>query len=69
MTHVQIGVSYDEQSRRAVVISQASDRPAAGIRRRPDGIVGWPTINRILDPIELAADARVLDLCPREGHP
>ena len=35
-------------------------RPAAGIRRRPEDIVGWPAINRILEPIDLAAEARVL---------
>jgi hypothetical protein len=35
-------------------------QPAAGIRRRPEDIVGWPAINRILTPIELAADARAL---------
>ena len=34
--------------------------PAAGIRRRPEDIVGWPAINRILEPIELAPDARAL---------
>jgi len=33
---------------------------AAGIRRRPENIVGWPAINRILLPLELAADARAL---------
>jgi primosomal protein N' len=33
---------------------------AAGIRRRPEDIVGWPAINRILLPLELAADARAL---------
>ncbi|HLL22196.1 MAG TPA: DEAD/DEAH box helicase, partial [Kofleriaceae bacterium] len=35
-------------------------RPPAGIRRRPEEIAGWPAINRILTPIELAADARAL---------
>jgi len=33
---------------------------AAGIRRQPEHIAGWPAINRILAPIELAADARAL---------
>lgn len=32
----------------------------AGIRRRPEDIAGWPEINRILTPIELAPDAREL---------
>ena len=40
------------------------DRPAAGgaagIRRRPEDIVGWPAINRILAPIELVGEARAL---------
>jgi len=34
--------------------------PLAGIRRRPEEIAGWPAINRILEPIELGAEARVL---------
>src|SRR5262249_31939325 len=33
---------------------------AAGIRRQPEHIAGWPAINRILAPIELAAEARTL---------
>jgi hypothetical protein len=33
---------------------------AAGIRRRPEDIAGWPEINRILTPIELAGEARDL---------
>jgi superfamily II DNA or RNA helicase len=36
------------------------DAPAAGLRRRPEDIAGWPAINRILTPIELAGDARDL---------
>ena len=32
----------------------------AGIRRRPEEIAGWPAINRMLTPIELAGDARAL---------
>ncbi len=32
----------------------------AGIRRRPEDIVGWPAINRMLTPIELGPDARAL---------
>ena len=34
--------------------------PAAGLRRRPEDIAGWPEINRILTPIELAGEARDL---------
>jgi superfamily II DNA or RNA helicase len=33
---------------------------AAGIRRRPEQIAGWPEINRILTPIELHGEARAL---------
>ena len=33
---------------------------AAGIRRRPEDLVGWPALNRILTPIELDASAREL---------
>ncbi|MDB4963610.1 MAG: Helicase, family [Myxococcales bacterium] len=32
----------------------------AGIRRRPEDIVGWPAINRILTPIELSSENRAL---------
>ena len=57
------------------------DAGNAGIRRRPEDIVGWPAINRMLTPIELAADARALyeeawtafrrelDLAPRGRDP
>lgn len=34
--------------------------PAAGIRRRPENIAGWPEVNRILTPIELDPEARAL---------
>ena len=33
---------------------------AAGIRRRPEDIAGWPEVNRILTPIELEGEARDL---------
>jgi hypothetical protein len=36
------------------------EAPAAGLRRRPEDIAGWPEINRILTPIELAGEAREL---------
>ena len=37
-------------------------KPAAGIRRRPEDIAGWPEINRILTPIELDPEERALYL-------
>jgi len=55
--------------------------PIAGIRRRPEDIAGWPAINRILQPIDLTAEARTLyeeawtafrrelDLAPRGRDP
>lgn len=55
-------------------------RPA-GMRRRPEEIAGWPAINRMLTPIELDGEARVLykeawtefrramDLTPRGSDP
>jgi len=36
------------------------DGPAAGLRRRPEDIAGWPELNRMLTPIELAGEARAL---------
>lgn len=35
-------------------------RPALGIRRRPEDVAGWPAINRILAPVALEGEARVL---------
>jgi len=40
--------------------SRAGRRPAAGIRRRPEDIAGWPAINRILTPLDLDGEARAL---------
>jgi hypothetical protein len=40
--------------------SPGGEEPAAGLRRRPEDIAGWPEINRILTPIELAGEAREL---------
>lgn len=34
--------------------------PAAGLRRRPEDIAGWPEVNRILTPIDLLGEAREL---------
>ncbi|MEO7735111.1 MAG: DEAD/DEAH box helicase, partial [Kofleriaceae bacterium] len=46
---------------RALLFDPSAPRAAvAGIRRRPEDIAGWPAINRILTPIELAAEARAL---------
>jgi primosomal protein N' len=46
---------------RALLFDAASARTAAaGIRRRPEDIAGWPAINRILLPLELTPDARAL---------
>ena len=45
---------------RAMLFDAAPRRTAAGIRRRPEDIVGWPAINRILTPIALAPDERAL---------
>jgi len=46
---------------RAMLFDPRTPRAAvAGIRRRPEDIVGWPAINRILTPIELPAEARAL---------
>lgn len=56
-------------------------RPAAGLRRRPEDIAGWPEINRILTPLDLDPQARELytqawtefrrdmDLSPRGRDP
>ena len=66
---------------RALLFDAPRGAPAAGIRRRPEEIAGWPAINRILTPIELAPDARELyaqawttfrkemDLAPRGRDP
>jgi len=70
-----------EQVRRLLFEPARLGQPIAGIRRRPEDIAGWPAINRILTPIELAADARALyeeawtafrrelDLAPRGRDP
>jgi len=66
---------------RALLFDAPTGRPPAGIRRRPEDIAGWPEINRMLTPIELAPDARELyaqawtsfrkemDLAPRGRDP
>jgi superfamily II DNA or RNA helicase len=45
---------------RALLFDPGPARCVAGIRRRPEEIAGWPAINRILTPIELAPEARAL---------
>jgi superfamily II DNA or RNA helicase len=45
---------------RGLLFDAPRGKPAAGIRRRPEDIAGWPEINRILTPIELAGEAREL---------
>lgn len=45
---------------RDLLFAAKPNAPPAGIRRRPEEIAGWPEINRILTPIELGGEARVL---------
>ncbi len=55
------GNPADCEKVRALLFDAGPPRTAAaGIRRRPENIVGWPAINRILLPLELAPDARAL---------
>jgi len=35
-------------------------KPAAGLRRRPEDLAGWPEINRMLTPLELDPERRAL---------
>jgi len=75
------GAPSDCEKVRALLFETRGDAPAAGIRRRPEDIAGWPEINRILTPIELSGEARELyaqawtafrremDLAPRGRDP
>jgi hypothetical protein len=54
------GNPSDCEKVRALLFDPGPARAIAGIRRRPEDIAGWPAINRILTPIELAPDARAL---------
>lgn len=66
---------------RALLFDAPRGKPPAGIRRLPENIAGWPAINRILTPIELAGESRDLylrawtefrdemDLAPRGKDP
>ncbi len=40
--------------------AKRGNAPPAGLRRRPEEIAGWPALNRILTPMELAGEARDL---------
>ncbi len=54
------GERGDCEKVRAMLFDAPKRLPCAGLRRRPEEIVGWPAINRILTPIELAPEARAL---------
>jgi primosomal protein N' len=54
------GDRADCEKVRVMLFEPGKQRVIAGIRRRPEDIAGWPAINRILTPIELAAEARAL---------
>ena len=56
------GDASDCEKVRALLFDAPCGRPAAGLRRRPEDIAGWPEINRILTPIELIGEARDLYL-------
>jgi superfamily II DNA or RNA helicase len=42
------------------VASKGDAKVAAGLRRRPEDIAGWPAIQRILTPLDLDPEARAL---------
>jgi len=54
------GNPADCEKVRALLFEAGPARATAGIRRRPEDLVGWPAINRILLPIELSSEARAL---------
>ncbi len=54
------GDRADCEKVRVMLFEKGKGGYAAGIRRRPEEIVGWPSINRILQPIELSAEGRAL---------
>ena len=54
------GDAEDCRKVRALLFDARGKSPAAGLRRRPEEIAGWPAINRILTPIELEGEARAL---------
>ncbi len=75
------GDAKDCAQMRELLFAPRGKQPAAGMRRRPEEIAGWPAINRILTPIGLDGEARVLykeawtefrramDLSPRGSDP
>ncbi|OJY18465.1 MAG: SNF2/RAD54 family helicase [Myxococcales bacterium 68-20] len=56
------GDAGDCAKMRALLFDAPRGAPPAGVRRRPEDIAGWPEINRMLTPIELAGEARSLYL-------
>jgi len=54
------GDPADCEKVRTLLFDSADGTPAAGLRRRPEDIAGWPELNRMLTPIELAGEARAL---------
>ncbi|HVJ94082.1 MAG TPA: DEAD/DEAH box helicase [Labilithrix sp.] len=56
------GDASDCAKMRELLFDAPKGAPPAGIRRRPEDIAGWPEINRVLSPIELAGEARSLYL-------
>ena len=54
------GDPADCEKVRALLFDARGRAPAAGLRRRPEEIAGWPALQRILTPVELDAAARTL---------
>ena len=54
------GDPADCEKMRALLFDAPRTGPAAGLRRRPEDIAGWPEINRMLTPIELPPESREL---------
>ncbi len=54
------GTPADTAKMRDMLFGPVGGAPAAGLRRRPEDIAGWPELNRILSPIELDPEARAL---------
>jgi superfamily II DNA or RNA helicase len=53
------GDRADCEKVRSLLFEQRAASPA-GLRRRPEDLVGWPSLNRMLMPIELSVEARAL---------
>lgn len=54
------GDPQDCEKIHALLFQPRGAQPPAGLRRRPEELVGWPALNRILAPLELGAEARAL---------